>query len=186
MLSSGLGIASRFPILEAKFVPFTAKCGWQWCIGYGVLVCKIGLGKDRVGILANLHNVAYQGTEQLIAEALKQVEETMDKFRDDVVKPEETLIWEVIGGDFNCDNLSPGDQVCAEHSIFHNFKDVAVVKPGEDAVWAVGTELRQRTLHTREMRDAATFKEILVDNVRRRHYVLDADVEEQTFDLMTS
>ena len=186
MLSSGLGIASRFPIVDAKFVPFKCKRGWQWCIGYGVLVCKVDLGQGRVGVVANLHNVAYQGKEQLIAEALSQVEDLMGDFRKQVVKPNETLIWEVIGGDFNCDNLSPGDQVCAEHSIFQNFKDMAMVKPGEDAVWAVGTELRQRTLYTREMRDAATFKEILVDDARRRHYVLDADVEEQTFDLMTS
>ena len=186
MLSSGLGIASRFPVLEAKFVPFTAKRGWQWCIGYGVLVCKMGLGKDRVGILANLHNVAYQGTEQLIAEALKQVEKTMDEFKEEVVKPEETLLWEVIGGDFNCDNLSEGDEACAKHSIFQNFEDPAVIKPGKDTVWSVGTELRQLTLHRMEMRNAQAFREILVDDVRRRHYVLDADVKEQTFDLMTS
>ena len=144
------------------------------------------LGKGRVGILANLHNVAYQGTEQLIAEALKQVEETMDEFRKDVVKPVETLMWEVIGGDFNCDNLSPGDRACAEHSIFRNFEDPAMVEPGKDAVWSVGTELRQLTLHTKEMRNASAFREILVDDVRRRHYVLDADVKEQTFELMTS
>ena len=186
MLSSGLGIASRFPVLEAKFVTFTAKRGWQWCIGYGVLVCKVDLGGGRVGILANLHNVAYQGSEQLIAEALKQVEETMEEFREEVVKPNETLLWEVIGGDFNCDNLSPGDQACAEHSIFRNFEDPAAIKPGKDAVWSVGTELRQLTLHTTEMRNPAAFREILVDDVRRRHYVLDADVKEQTFDLMTS
>ena len=37
-----------------------------------------------------------------------------------------------------------------------------------------------------EMRNAAAFRDILVDDVRRRHYVLDADVKEQTFDLMTS
>ena len=76
--------------------------------------------------------------------------------------------------------------MCAQHSIFRNFEDPAVIKPGKDAVWAVGTELRQLTLHTMEMRNAATFREILVDDVRRRHYVLDADVKEQTFDLMTS
>ena len=186
MLSSGLGIASRFPVLEAKFVPFTAKRGWQWCIGYGVLACKVDLGRDRVGILANLHNVAYQGSEQLIAEALKQVEETMEEFREEVIKPNETLLWEVIGGDFNCDNLSPGDKACAEHSIFQIFEDPAMIKPGKDAVWSVGTELRQLTLHTTEMRNPAAFREILVDDVRRRHYVLDADVKEQTFDLMTS
>ena len=60
-----------------------------------------------------------------------------------------------------------------------------MVRPGKDTAWAVGTEPRQQTLHTPEMRNPRQFKEILVDDVRRRHYVLDADVEEQTFDLMT-
>ena len=59
------------------------------------------------------------------------------------------------------------------------------MKLGVDSTWAVGTEMRQGTLHTKEVRDPKLFKEILVDNVARRSYVLDADVEEQTMDLMT-
>ena len=185
MLSSGLAIASRFPFLNVKFVPFTAKRGWHWCGCNGVLMCKMDLGEGRVGILANLHMVAYQGKEQLIALALTHVEGAMADFRKEVVASNESLEWEVIGGDYNCDNMSPGDRACAEHSIFSNFKDPAMVRPGKDTAWAVGTEPRQQTLHTPEMRNPRQFKEILVDDVRRRHYVLDADVEEQTFDLMT-
>ena len=55
-----------------------------------------------------------------------------------------------------------------------------MVSVGKDAKWAVGTEPRQPTLHTPEMRNPDLFREILVDDVRRRHYVLDAVVEEQT------
>ena len=185
MLASGLAIASRFPFLDVKFVPFTAKRGWHWCGCNGVLMCKMDLGEGRVGILANLHMVAYQGKEQLIALALTHVEEAIDEFRKEVVRPNESLEWEVIGGDYNCDNMSPGDRACADHPIFSNFKDPAMVRPGKDAAWAVGTEPRQPTLHTPEMRNPDHFREILVDDVRRRHYVLDAVVEEQTFDLMT-
>ena len=185
MLASGLAIASRFPFLHVKFVAFTAKRGWHWCGSNGVLMCKMDLGEGRVGILANLHMVAYQGKEQLIALALTHVEEAMDEFRKEAVRSNESLEWEVVGGDYNCDNMSPGDRACAEHSIFTTFKDPAMVRPGKDAAWAVGTEPRQGTLHTPEMRNPDHFREILVDNVRRRHYVLDAVVEEQTFDLMT-
>ena len=185
MLSSGLAIASRFPFLHVKFVPFTAKRGWHWCGCNGVLMCKVDLGNQRVGILANLHMVAYQGKEQLIALALTHVEQAMDDFRKENVKENERLEWEVIGGDYNCDNMSPGDRACAEHPIFRAYKDPAMVSLGKDAKWAVGTEPRQPTLHTPEMRDPDLFREILVDDVRRRHYVLDAVVEEQTYDLMT-
>jgi sphingomyelin phosphodiesterase 3 len=186
MLSSGLALASRFPILRAIFVPFTAKRGWQWCLDYGALLCKVDLGSGRVGILANLHTVAYQGKEQLIREALTQLEAAMADFREETVGKGETLEWEVIGGDFNFDNISPGDRACAEHSILRSYEDPAMAGPGTDVGWTVGTETRQGTLHTPEMRDPASLREILLDDVRRRHYILDADVEEQTMELMTA
>lgn len=186
MMSAGLMVASRFPLLKVKFVPFTAKHSWQWSLSYGALLCKLDLGQGRVGILANLHNVAYQGKAQLIKEALTQVDEAMAQFRQEVVTQEETLLWEVVGGDFNCDNISPGDQETAHHGIFQSFRDPGMEEPGRDRAWAVGTETRQTTLHTPEMRDPDKFRDILVDNVRRRHYIVDADIEEQTLELMDS
>ena len=51
--------------------------------------------------------------------------------------------------------------------------------------WAVGTEMRQLTLNTEEMQDKEEFRRILMDDVRRRHYIIDADVERQTMELMT-
>ena len=44
--------------------------------------------------------------------------------------------------------------------------------------------MRQLTLNTPEMQDKAIFRDILSDDVRRRHYIIDADVQTQTFDLM--
>ena len=49
----------------------------------------------------------------------------------------------------------------------------------------MGTEMRQLTLNTPEMQDKETFRDILVSDGRRRHYVIDADVERQTLDLMS-
>ena len=51
--------------------------------------------------------------------------------------------------------------------------------------WAVGTEMRQLTLNTEEMQDKEEFRRILMDDVRRRHYIIDADVARQTMELMT-
>ena len=45
--------------------------------------------------------------------------------------------------------------------------------------------MRQLTLNTEEMQDKEEFRRILMDDVRRRHYVIDADVEKQTMELMT-
>ena len=186
LLGSGLMVASRFPITSAEFLPWRDKRRWHYCLGQGLLVCKVDLGEGRVGVLATLHMVAYQGRHQLIRGALDQVTEEVRRFREREVAEDEVLEWEVVAGDWNVDNLSPGDRGCAEHEVFREFSDPATVAAGEDQGWSVGTETRQATLHRPEMRDPETFREILIDDVRRRHYINDADVEEHSFELMTS
>ena len=116
--------------------------------------------------------------------ALTEVKEFMATFRQSEIAPTENLLFDVICGDFNSDNLSPGDALVAENDLFQQYTDPAMVKPGIDHQWAVGTEMRQLKLNTPEMQDKEIFRDILVDDVRRRHYILDADVVEQTFDLM--
>jgi len=182
---SGLMIASRFPILASTFHPFSRKQGWQHAVCYGVLVCKLDLGGGRVGILSNLHTMAYQGKEPLIDAALSEVSAVLEEFRSEHIHPSETLVFDVIGGDFNSDNMSPGDFSCASNRLFKEYIDPAAIKPGIDKCWAIGTERRQLTLEKKEAIDPGDFRDILVDDVRRRHFVLDADVEEQTFALMT-
>ena len=60
-------IASRYPIMEVSFHPTTHKRSlWQHAICYGIIMAKVDLGGQKVGYMANLHNVAYQGTEDLI------------------------------------------------------------------------------------------------------------------------
>lgn len=60
LMTSGLMIASKFPILSVKFKPFSAKKGWQRAVSFGVVICKLDLGENNVGILANLHTMAFQ------------------------------------------------------------------------------------------------------------------------------
>jgi hypothetical protein len=136
-------IASRFPILAARYVPFTNKKSWQKLISYGCVMIKVDLDyrkilviifgviavegkkhdvvfwlifkkapneKRRIGFLANLHLMAYQGKENQIGEALNLVHEEFNQFRSvNVDKENERVIFAVIGGDFNFDNISPGE-----------------------------------------------------------------------------
>jgi len=184
LANSGLMIASRYPILSVKFNPFSKKKGWQHAVSFGVVICKVDLGEKNVGIFANLHTMAYQEKEPLIDSALTQVKDAMELFRSSDVSDTENVVFDVICGDFNIDNLSPGDSEAAQNHLFNHYKDPAMLSPGNDQQWAVGTEMRQPKLNTPEMADVDTFRNILIDDVRRRHYILDADVKEQTFDLM--
>ena len=82
LLNSGLMIASRFPILSVRFHPFTWKNSfWQRCISYGVVICKVDLGFGKIGIIANLHTMAYENNDPLIDAALTEVRQALDQFR---------------------------------------------------------------------------------------------------------
>jgi len=186
LLNSGLLIASKFPISKIQFHPFSWKTSsWQKCVSYGVVACKVDLGNKRVGILSNLHTMAYEGPDHLIDAALTEMKNFINKFRLENVTSEESVIFDVICGDFNFDNMSPCDRVSSKNEIFSEYADPPRLDPGRDQEWSIGTEMRQLTLNTPEMQNKRTFRDILVDDVRRRHYIIDADVETQTFDLMT-
>ena len=86
MLNSGLMVASKHPIKSVLFHPFSWKSSvWQKCICYGVVVCKVDLGNDNIGILANLHTMAYEGPHHLIDAALTEVNVVVNKFRKESV-----------------------------------------------------------------------------------------------------
>ena len=60
LANSGLMIASKYPIVKVKFHPFTKKKGWQRAVSFGIVICKLDLGNGNVGILGNLHTMAFQ------------------------------------------------------------------------------------------------------------------------------
>ena len=134
--------------------------------------------RRRIGFVATLHTMAFQETENQIGQALKVVQEEMKTFREANTDAEnETVMFAVIGGDFNFDNVSPGDQENHDHALFMEYVDICAKGPGRDESWAVGTELRQLRIHDAEVDSAEKFKAMLEDPVMRRRYVIDADVK---------
>ena len=136
MLNSGLMVASKHPIKSALFHPFSWKSSvWQKCICYGVVVCKVDLGNDNIGILANLHTMAYEGPHHLIDAALTEVNVVVNKFRKESVTNTENVMFDVICGDFNMDNMSPCDNVAGNNHLFTEYWDIAGERlPGQDKV----------------------------------------------------
>ena len=57
------------------------------------------------------------------------------------------------------------------------------IEDGVDQSWTVGTELRQRRMHEACVSTAESFRRVLMDDLRRRFYIIDADVQEQTIAL---
>jgi hypothetical protein len=48
---------------------------------------------------------------------------------------------------------------------------------GHDKCWSVGTELRQLKMFEKEFSSSIEMEEMMTDNLKRRHFVIDADVE---------
>ena len=121
--ASGLMIASRYPILAVDFHVCRHKTSlWQKPICYGIIMAKVELeattAKRKVGFLANLHNVAYQGDEDLIGPFLTEAQSHFNEFQSQTLQSSETCAFSVICGDFNFDNISPGMMIFQRESNF--------------------------------------------------------------------
>ncbi len=62
------------------------------------------------------------------------------------------------------------------HAIFHHFSDYCMQRPGLDKAWTVGTEHRQLNIYEAELRTAKAMKNMMVDHIKRRYFIIDADV----------
>ena len=51
---------------------------------------------------------AFQGPDKIIAKQLEEAEVVFEKFIAATEEKDDVIIYRVLGGDFNCDNLSPG------------------------------------------------------------------------------
>lgn len=55
----------------------------------------------------------------------------------------------------------------------------SLTAPGVDHPWTVGTKLRQQRMHEPAVCTPVSLRNVLLDDCRRRHYILDADVPKQ-------
>jgi hypothetical protein len=49
--------------------------------------------------------------------------------------------------------------------------------PGRDKCWSVGTEHRQLKIYDEELSTPSDMRRMMIDNVARRHFIIDADVK---------
>ncbi|XP_063215961.1 sphingomyelin phosphodiesterase 5-like [Bacillus rossius redtenbacheri] len=181
MYGSGLMFASKKPVLNAEFKPFTMRRKHARFSSQGALCVKVLLhydlaGRRYVGYLCNLHTQAYQGEEAVIDKQLSEVSAFISEFRFATTRECEQVCFDIVCGDFNADNMSPGDEDVRESILFAEYQDFCSQKPGSDYKWTIGTELRHVAMGDECVRDPESFRRVLVDDVVRRWYVIDADI----------
>ncbi|KAG7164617.1 Sphingomyelin phosphodiesterase 3-like [Homarus americanus] len=171
-VGSGLFLASRYPVLEATFHPFTYKTHYGIFLDLGILT-ENSEAVRGVGYVTNIHT------------QLEEVRQRVKSYISNTHNPQnEVVVFSVIGGDFNCDNMSPGDAGTQDLPLWDEYKDPCRECAGTDKPWTVGTEHRQRRLHDPVLEKPEIFRDILLDDVQRRIFMLDANIKEQTLELM--
>jgi len=61
-------------------------------------------------LILEIHTSLYQEKDNLIGAAMNNVRSAFDGFRATHTREDEDVAFAVIGGDFNCDNMSPGER----------------------------------------------------------------------------
>ncbi|XP_045194176.2 sphingomyelin phosphodiesterase 3-like [Mercenaria mercenaria] len=185
-LNSGLMFASRYEILDIRFKPFSSRCGFCTIVGKGLLMVKVCVQKKdtgkEVGYVFNTHLQAFQGDNPIVYRQLTEILKWSSEFRAETFEDGDEVLFDMLCGDFNIDNMSPGDVHVSEHELFETYVDVCREKPGKDYDWTVGTELRTPLLHDKAVSTPEGLKAAIEDPYLRQYYLIDADIESATMD----
>lgn len=65
-------------------------------------------GDRHVGYIANLHTQAFQGSEAVVLSQLTDIMVFVSLFKEKKTQPRDIIDFDVVCGDFNADNMSPG------------------------------------------------------------------------------
>lgn len=184
IFNSGLMFVSKYEILDACFKTYSHSCKQCLFSGKGLLMVKVLLEKTskgtKVGYIFNTHLQAYQGETPIIQKQLDEVQLWTKEFRAMTCGQGDLVTFDILCGDFNFDNISPGDQCLSEHGLFSMYVDPARKIVGEDQDWTVGTEMRQSCFWEEDVSTPERFKLSLENPAKRRRYILDADIEVAT------
>ncbi|XP_077983283.1 sphingomyelin phosphodiesterase 3-like [Glandiceps talaboti] len=182
IFDSGLMFASRYPILDIQFHPFSNVHSFLKFASFGVLSVKVDLGmidedKRVVGYLATTHLQPLPGDQHIHSLQMDEILKAQDEFRIKSLQRNDLIVFDVLCGDFNFDNMSPGEKGAWTHRLFEVYDDVCRERPGQDHRWTVGTEMRLATLLDKEVSTSQRLKAVLEDEHTRAWHVYDADIQ---------
>uniref|UniRef100_A0A8C2XFR0 Sphingomyelin phosphodiesterase 3 n=1 Tax=Cyclopterus lumpus TaxID=8103 RepID=A0A8C2XFR0_CYCLU len=151
-LNSGLMLASRYPILDARFECYPNGRGEDALAAKGALFAKVHVGTSHqeqrvVGYLTCTHLHAIEGDASVRCEQLDLLLQWGAEFRQSSSQPpegekvlEDLVAFDVVLGDLNFDNCSSEDKLEQQHALFTQYKDPCRLGPGEDKPWALGLQ----------------------------------------------
>ena len=184
--SSGLFVASKYPIMETTTEFFDPIAFYQNVFTHAYVFLKVDLSSvdpgnaKLVGYIANTHLPSYESENSRNISPLSKLHDEYNKFQKRTKMKDEVVAFAIIAGDFNLCNISKCDRREQNNRIYEEYRDYCSIKAGVDHEWTVGTEVRQLSLPDPGFRSAEALNKVLKDDVKRRYYILDADLEEIT------
>ncbi|XP_070574372.1 sphingomyelin phosphodiesterase 3-like [Ptychodera flava] len=187
MFNSGLVIASRYPILDADFKFFQESAREDKLICKGLLMAKVHLGntRDKEKIVGYIGVTQLQSGRDRSFIRLNQLNKITKWLHDFKAKtrsttlPHDIIAFDVLCGDFNFDNMSPGDMSNWSHQVLSQYSDPCRMTAGLDQTWTVGTELNEEMLYEDEVATPEGLQRILEDQNSRGMFV--EDIEPYSF-----
>ncbi|XP_066289150.1 sphingomyelin phosphodiesterase 5-like [Branchiostoma lanceolatum] len=188
---SGLLLASRYPVLAAEFRPFSAARKQDRWAAKGALMVKVFLGRtqdgqDAVGYITTTHMQSYQGPFEILPRQLDELMTWTEDFRRRTLGSDVIQVFDILCGDFNFDNMSPGEKTAREHPLMEKYVDVCKDAPGRDKPWTIGTELRQCTFWETSISTPEKLRAALRSRRAQARYLLDGDVTDANMDMVWS
>ncbi|XP_068168079.1 sphingomyelin phosphodiesterase 3 [Antennarius striatus] len=183
-LNSGLLLASRYPILDARYECYPNGRGEDALAAKGALFAKVHVGMSHqeqrvVGYLVCTHLHAIEGDATVRCEQLDLLLRWGAEFRQSSSQPpagekvlEDLVAFDVILGDLNFDNCSSEDKLEQQHALFTQYKDPCRLGPGEDKPWALGTLLDPSGLYDDEVSSPESLQKVMENEEGRKEYLV--------------
>uniref|UniRef100_A0A671WI77 Sphingomyelin phosphodiesterase 3 n=1 Tax=Sparus aurata TaxID=8175 RepID=A0A671WI77_SPAAU len=183
-LNSGLMLASRYPILDARYECYPNGRGEDALAAKGALFAKVHVGTSHqeqrvVGYLTCTHLHAIEADAAVRCEQLDLLLQWGTEFRQSSSQPpagekvlEDLVAFDVILGDLNFDNCSSEDKLEQQHALFTQYKDPCRLGPGEDKPWALGTLLDPSGLYDDEVSSPEGLQKVMENEEGRKEYLV--------------
>ncbi|CAL1595231.1 unnamed protein product [Knipowitschia caucasica] len=183
-LNSGLMLASKYPILDARYECYPNGRGEDALAAKGALFAKVHVGTSHqeqriVGYLTCTHLHAIEGDAAVRCEQMDLLLQWGAEFRQASSQPpegekvlEDLVAFDVVLGDLNFDNCSSEDKLEQQHALFTQYKDPCRLGPGEDKPWALGTLLDPSGLYDDEVSSPESLQKVMENEEGRKEYLV--------------
>ncbi|XP_075561214.1 sphingomyelin phosphodiesterase 5-like [Pelecanus crispus] len=175
LLDSGLFLASRYPLLAARYHAFPNGAREDAAAAKGLLAVQVLLGSAQgqrvVGYVGCTHLQAPAADAAIRDEQLTLGLRWLQLFREAQEQRGDVVAFDVFCGDLNFDNCSRGDELNQRHRLFEVYRDPCRWQPGQDAPWAIGSLLNCLKIYEEPVSTPEKMKRTLSQPAGRQRYL---------------